>query len=79
MKKKKIKMKKFKSSPNLRLCTLSPLKSADMLKTLQPVLSLPQPKALDDVLAESFSPNRREICSASFGFLQLLSISQCAE
>lgn len=31
-----------------------------MLKTLQPLLSLPQPKALHDVLAESFSPRIAE-------------------
>lgn len=50
-----------------------------MLETLRVLLSLPLPKALDDVLAESFSPQIAEICRASFGFLQLLSISQCAE
>lgn len=49
-------VERLKSGPNLGLCTLSPERSADMLETLRPLLSPPQPKALDDVLAESFCP-----------------------
>lgn len=58
---------RVRKSRGFEPCTLSPERSADMLKTLQLLLSPPQPEALDDVLAESFSPqNRREICAASF-------------
>lgn len=37
-----------------------------MLKTLQPLLLLPEPKALDDVLAESFSPESQRDLQSKF-------------
>lgn len=54
------------------------LKCSDMLKTLQLVRWPSEPGGLCDVPAESFSKSQRNQLSA-FGFLQLLSIPQCAE
>lgn len=54
------------------------LKRSDMLKTLQLVRWPSEPGGLCDVPAESFSKSHRNQLSA-FGFLQLLSIPQCAE